>query len=1012
MAGIIKIVYMSELLKLLFIEDNEGDAELIKHHLQHGGYSLSTQRVENEAQLKAALGQDTWNLVISDYRLPALDAHKALETVLASDPDLPFIVISGVISEESAVALMRAGVRDYFKKDNLNRLIPVIERELLQTKKRQELTLSHRQQAEVEARYQSLFEDSPIALLDVDYSEVLQKVEKLRSEGVVDFKTYLLSRPDFVRECASSLRLLDVNQAAVRMYGGSQKKDLFDQLHLLLPPELVDNFNIEILMISEGRLTFEYETMHHTLDGEYIEINLDWGVVSGHEKTLDRVILSVQDVTRRNGTERRLRQTEFRMRNLLEHVPAVVYTEKADLPGQMLYISPQVEVLTGYAPDMFLSQFHFWKTVTHPEDREVVARENQHAISTGAPFRLEYRLLTRDQRVVWVRDEAVLIVDENNQALFWQGVVHDITDTRAAEAALLESQRRLAQLMSNLPGMAIRSRIGPDWGMEFASEGCLALTGLSSDQFISGNGGKYGNMIHPEDRPIVRQEITRCVELKIPFELTYRIILADGQEKWVWEKGQGVYDDRGNIEGLEAFVQDISERVKSEAENQRYLLEMDVVYQVSSAINRLMEPGQISTNVSLILEQKMGWHSVAIRLYDEITGKVTLLTVLDKGEILAKDNGKLSMINQIIPDSRKGLCGWVFQHNKPLLIPKVLEDSRNIQINSPVRSGMYAPLRIGERAIGSIAIESEKEDDFTEKDLLLLTTVANQAAISIENAQLFLLAQLELGARKQAETSLMEAQARLEQRVAERTAELKSANQSLEKAGKLKDEFLASMSHELRTPLTGILGLSEVLQLQTYGEMSQKQLTALKHIESSGRHLLELVNDMLDISRLEAQQMELTMGLCSLQQVCQNSYKEVEDLVLEKKQVYSIEVDPADLKVNADGRRLKQIITNLLSNASKFTPAGGRLGIQAGVNESEKKVTICVWDTGIGIREEDLPRLFQTFVQLDARLERQFNGTGLGLALVRRLTELHGGTISVESKIGEGSRFIVSLPLD
>ncbi|MEI6291925.1 MAG: ATP-binding protein, partial [Chloroflexota bacterium] len=208
------------------------------------------------------------------------------------------------------------------------------------------------------------------------------------------------------------------------------------------------------------------------------------------------------------------------------------------------------------------------------------------------------------------------------------------------------------------------------------------------------------------------------------------------------------------------------------------------------------------------------------------------------------------------------------------------------------------------------------------------------------------------------------------------------------------------------------LGLSEVLQLQTYGEMSQKQLTALKHIESSGRHLLELVNDMLDISRLEAQQMELTMGLCSLQQVCQNSYKEVEDLVLEKKQVYSIEVDPADLKVNADGRRLKQIITNLLSNASKFTPAGGRLGIQAGVNESEKKVTICVWDTGIGIREEDLPRLFQTFVQLDARLERQFNGTGLGLALVRRLTELHGGTISVESKIGEGSRFIVSLPLD
>lgn len=268
----------------------------------------------------------------------------------------------------------------------------------------------------------------------------------------------------------------------------------------------------------------------------------------------------------------------------------------------------------------------------------------------------------------------------------------------------------------------------------------------------------------------------------------------------------------------------------------------------------------------------------------------------------------------------------------------------------------------------------------------------------------------DISARKAAEFELREAHAKLEQRVEERTTELKVANLALENASRLKDEFLASMSHELRTPLTGILGLAQVLQLQTYGAQNEKQLAALYNIETSGRHLLELINDILDYSRIEAGKLDLRIAPCSLTEICQASLNAIKPLTQEKKQQTSFTIDPSSIMVLGDVRRLKQVLIDLLSNAVKFTPGGGSLGIDVNGHESPGYVRITIWDTGIGIQPEDFPRLFQPFTQLDARLERVYNGTGLGLALVKRLVELHGGTVWVESAPGMGSRFSISLP--
>jgi PAS domain S-box-containing protein len=264
--------------------------------------------------------------------------------------------------------------------------------------------------------------------------------------------------------------------------------------------------------------------------------------------------------------------------------------------------------------------------------------------------------------------------------------------------------------------------------------------------------------------------------------------------------------------------------------------------------------------------------------------------------------------------------------------------------------------------------------------------------------------------RKQVEEQLHHAQRDLERRVVERTAELQLANLELEKAAHMKDEFLASMSHELRTPLTGILGLSQVLQMQTYGVLSEKQQIALHNIEKSGKHLLDLINDILDFTRLEAGRMKLSFGPCSLGDICRSSLKTITAQASAKQQHVSLDIQPDVISLIADGRRLGQVLNNLLSNANKFTPVGGSLGIVVRGLDTGQPVEVTVWDTGIGIAADELPKLFQPFSQLDASLDRRYSGTGLGLSLSRGLVSLHGGSISVESEPGQGSRFRISLP--
>jgi len=264
--------------------------------------------------------------------------------------------------------------------------------------------------------------------------------------------------------------------------------------------------------------------------------------------------------------------------------------------------------------------------------------------------------------------------------------------------------------------------------------------------------------------------------------------------------------------------------------------------------------------------------------------------------------------------------------------------------------------------------------------------------------------------RKQMEIALEKERTSLAQKVKEQTAELRAANAELARAARLKDEFLANMSHELRTPLNTILGMSEALQEEVYGVLNGRQLNALRAVEESGHHLLALINDILDLSRIGAGKMELAITSVDVGPLCQASLQFIKQTALKKRLKISSRFNSNVTTIRADERRLKQILVNLLSNAVKFTPEGGKVGLEVEGDTEHHVVHLTVWDTGIGIPQDSMEQLFQPFVQLDSSLSRRYEGTGLGLSLVYRMVEMHGGSISVESEIGKGSRFTVSLP--
>lgn len=239
---------------------------------------------------------------------------------------------------------------------------------------------------------------------------------------------------------------------------------------------------------------------------------------------------------------------------------------------------------------------------------------------------------------------------------------------------------------------------------------------------------------------------------------------------------------------------------------------------------------------------------------------------------------------------------------------------------------------------------------------------------------------------------------------------LQKVNNELIYASRYKDQFLATMSHELRTPLNAVLGMSEALLVPVYGELNKRQQQAVQHVRESGQHLLSIIDDILDLSKIAAGRSPLEISPTSVKQVAESSIRMVRPIATDKEIIVNMRISPLVTNIMADERRLKQILVNLLNNAVKFTHVGGEVGLEVNGIPEERTVEFVVYDTGIGIPESAIGQLFEPFMQVDGSLSRQYGGTGLGLTLVSRLVEMHEGIVEVDSVEGKGSRFIVSIP--
>ncbi|TMQ16940.1 MAG: GAF domain-containing protein [Candidatus Rokuibacteriota bacterium] len=331
----------------------------------------------------------------------------------------------------------------------------------------------------------------------------------------------------------------------------------------------------------------------------------------------------------------------------------------------------------------------------------------------------------------------------------------------------------------------------------------------------------------------------------------------------------------------------------------------------------------------------------------------------------------------------EGAVGRAAESREPVGIADILDASvytsrlRDTLLAAGYRALLAVPLLSEDEVVGALVVNRRAPGEFDARTVELLRTFATQSALAIQNARLF--------------------------------REIEDKGRQLEAANRHKDEFLASMSHELRTPLNAVIGFSEVLLERMFGEVNPKQEEYLNDILASGRHLLSLINDILDLAKIEAGRMELDLEEFDLPQAIDNALVLIRERATRKGLSLDVRLAGDLGAARGDQRKIKQVLLNLLSNAVKFTPEGGRIEVRGQRVDSQAEISVA--DTGIGIAADDLEAVFEEFRQVGTDYTKKHEGTGLGLTLSRKFVELHGGRIWVKSQPGQGSTFTFTIPV-
>jgi signal transduction histidine kinase len=408
--------------------------------------------------------------------------------------------------------------------------------------------------------------------------------------------------------------------------------------------------------------------------------------------------------------------------------------------------------------------------------------------------------------------------------------------------------------------------------------------------------------------------------------------------------------------------------------------ELTALGDVGRAVSSTLDLDTVLDTIVTRANQLAGTDGCSIYEYDE-AAEVFQLRASNYAD--PEDAATLDPIGRSTPIPRgQGVVSRAAVLREPVQVPDIaVEGTYESPIRRPLlqagyRAVLTVPLILEDQVIGALGVSRKTPGEFASGTVRLLTTFATQSALAIQNARLF--------------------------------REIEAKSRQLEVASQHKSEFLANMSHELRTPLNAVIGFSEVLRDRMFGDLNEKQAEYLSDIHASGQHLLSLINDILDLSKIEAGKMELELTDFHLPAALDNALTLVRERAGRHGIVLHASIDGRIEYIRADERKIKQVLLNLLSNAIKFTPEAGRIDVEA--KPLSGSIEVSVSDTGVGIAPEDQQAIFEEFRQVGTAAKR-VGGTGLGLALSRKFIELHGGRIWVKSKVGAGSTFSFTIPV-